>query len=401
MTHTVRGDAGAIHVRCRRRPAPADGGCACRRPDCHQAFVALAATSDRRQRALLRDRLVERHLVLARRLSAKYRPDGRMCEDTGQVAALALVEAVDRFDPARGVPFSAFAIPTIDGAIKRHFRDNRWVLRTPRRLKELYLEIRAAREDLAQRLGAAPTVAQLSRHLGCHDAEVLEALRADDERCPLSLDAPASGMEDAGNTLAETVGDSDESYERIEYRESLRPLLAALPARELRVVTLRFFGNLTQAEIAEQLGCSQMHVSRLLRAALNRLRQGLLNDPAPAVTAPTGQPGPERRGLAPGDETRRAAPTDAPTAPARHTGPVTTTVPAQRPARQVAFHSVRRGSGAKTVTSRRCAGPSRPRGVVNRRVGAPSPWPPGKPASSPPIRTVASRRWRLPPARGP
>ncbi len=256
-----------------------DAGCGCLWAGCGDGFAALAAEADAAVRAGLRDRLVECHLHLARAVAGRYRRYGLPFDDITQVAAVALVEAVDRFEPERGLPFSNFAVPTVAGAIKRYFRDHRWVLRTPRGLKELYLEVRTASESLTQRLGRCPAAAELAAHLGYDEKDVLEALRADDGRRPLSLDAPLAGVDGGEATLGTLLGGCDDSYERIEYRESLRPLLAALPVRELRAVTMRFFGNMTQAQIAEQMGCSQMHVSRLLRAAIARLRSGLVDDP--------------------------------------------------------------------------------------------------------------------------
>jgi RNA polymerase sigma-B factor len=218
---------------------------------------------------------VERHLGLARAIAGRYRRPGAGFDDIAQVAALALVEAVNRFDCARGVAFSAFAVPTVLGAVKRHFRDTRWVLQTPRRLKELHLEIRSATDALAQRLGHAPTVADLADHLGQTEADIVDALHAADALHPLSIDAPLAAADGDGATLASTLAAADDPYLHVEAAETLRPLLAQLPERELRVVTLRFFGNLTQSQIAERIGCSQMHISRILRDALDRLRRGL------------------------------------------------------------------------------------------------------------------------------
>jgi RNA polymerase sigma-B factor len=260
-------------------------GCVCRSTACGASFAALAAT-DASTRAGLRNRLVESHLHLAHSIATRYAQSGVPFDDIAQVAAVAVVEAVDRFEPDRGVPFSSFAVPTVSGAVKRHFRDHRWVVRTPRRVKERYLEIRAARELLTQRLRRMPTVADLAAHLGYDETEVLNALQAVGGRRPVSLDAPLARIAGSEETLGSRLGSCDDSYEWVEYRESLRPLLVALPGREARVVTMRFFENMTQTQIAVDLGCSQMHVSRLLRRALARLRHGLLDGPPAPAMAP-------------------------------------------------------------------------------------------------------------------
>jgi RNA polymerase sigma-B factor len=253
--------------------------CGCRRTDCHDEFMALASTSDSRARIAARDQLIESHLELAYSIARHYHRPGPGSEDIRQVAALALVEAVNRFDPNLGTAFSAFAVPTIAGAIKRHFRDQRWTVHPPRRIKELRLRLRAATELLTQQMRRSPTVADLAGHLGCDQEEICEALCADDALQPLSIDAPVRAAED-DFTLAATLGGADDGYARVENLATLRPLLAELSERELRVITMRFAGNLTQSQIAERVGCSQMHVSRLLRAALGRMRRSLQDAPA-------------------------------------------------------------------------------------------------------------------------
>jgi RNA polymerase sigma-B factor len=276
--------------------------CSCTRPDCHDRFAALAATTSPRRRAALRNQLVEQHLPLARSIIARYRRSGVGVEDISQVAALAVVEAVDRFDPAQGTAFSAFAVPTICGSIKRYFRDTRWVLQTPRWIKELHLEIRSTSEELTQRLGRPPTVTDLATYLGYDPDDIVQALQADDALHPLSIDAPVRTDVHDGARLAATLGATDDGYAHVEDVETLRPLLAQLPPRELRVVSLRFFGNLTQTQIAERVGCSQMHISRILHTALERLRQAFQNGQppqrqleAPEAGATGGRPNPQVR----------------------------------------------------------------------------------------------------------
>jgi len=172
------------------------------------------------------------------------------------------------------VEFSTYATPTIVGEIKRHFRDKGWAVRVPRRLQELKLALTKAISDLAQREGRAPTVAEIAAHLQMSEEEVLEGLESANAYSTVSLDAPDSGDDDAP-AVAESLGMLDEALEGVEYRESLKPLLEQLPSREKRILLLRFFGNMTQSQIATELGISQMHVSRLLARTLAQLREGL------------------------------------------------------------------------------------------------------------------------------
>jgi len=167
--------------------------------------------------------------------------------------------------------------PTIVGEIKRHFRDKGWAIRVPRRLQELRISIGSATAELSQSSGRTPTVAEIAAHLGISEDDVIEGLEGAQAYSTSSLDAPVGGDDDAP-MLADRLGDDDPSLETIEYRESLRPLLAALPSRERRILALRFFHGMTQSEIAEEVGVSQMHVSRLLAKSLATLREGLLAD---------------------------------------------------------------------------------------------------------------------------
>ncbi|MDG6110329.1 sigma-70 family RNA polymerase sigma factor [Dactylosporangium aurantiacum] len=249
--------------------------CACGDPDCRTAFAELAsvgAASDGR----LRNQLVERHLRLAYSIAARYRFDPRV-QDIRQVAALALVEAVDRFDPRRGTPFSAFATPTVAGTLKRFLRDNRWTLRTPRGAGELLLQMTAAREILTQRLGRDPRDREFAGALQCTEAEIVSVRRMAHEQHMLSLDGPATagvGDRAVGDTLAEGA----DALAGVDDREALYTELQRLPERQLRVVMLYYYADLTQREIAAQIGVSQMQVSRLLKSALQQLRTGMLPD---------------------------------------------------------------------------------------------------------------------------
>jgi RNA polymerase sigma-B factor len=241
-------------------------------------FAELATLQkDDPRRERLREILVEEHLPLVRHFARRFSNRGEPFDDLLQVGTLGLIAAIDRFDPSRGVEFLSFAVPTITGEIKRHFRDQGWSVRVPRRLQELHLALNSAVGELAQKNGRAPTPSELAEHLGIPRAEVLEGLAVANAYRSSSLDERLSGEEDSP-TLAATLGEEDAALEGVEYRESLQPLLATIPARERRILILRFFGNMTQSQIAADIGISQMHVSRLLSQTLAKLREGLLKD---------------------------------------------------------------------------------------------------------------------------
>jgi RNA polymerase sigma-B factor len=186
-----------------------------------------------------------------------------------------LVNAVVRFDVGAGSDFVSFAVPTIMGEVRRHFRDNSWSVKVPRRLKELHLRLGAATAELSQRLGRAPTATELAAELGMDRAEVVEGLVAGSSYNTLSIDSGSGSDDDDARAIADTLGDADAGLDRIEDREALRPLLEALPERERTVLVLRFFDSMTQTQIAARVGISQMHVSRLLAKSLTRLRDQL------------------------------------------------------------------------------------------------------------------------------
>jgi len=241
-------------------------------------FEQLAALPEGdNERLRIRGELVEIHLPLVEYLARRFRNRGEWLDDLTQVATIGLIKSIDRFDLGRGVEFSTYATPTIVGEIKRHFRDKGWAVRVPRRLQELKLALTKAIGDLAQREGRAPTVAELAVHLQMSEEEVLEGLESANAYSTVSLDAPDSGDDDAP-AVAESLGMLDEALEGVEYRESLKPLLERLPPREKKILLLRFFGNMTQSQIATELGISQMHVSRLLARTLTQLREGLTTD---------------------------------------------------------------------------------------------------------------------------
>ncbi len=242
-----------------------------------ELFVELQAAAEGdpvRQRA--RDSLVEAHLPLVEHLARRFRNRGEPYDDLVQVATIGLIKSVDRFDLERGVEFSTYATPTIVGEIKRHFRDKGWAVRVPRRLQELRLSLASASSELSQKQGRAPPVHELATHLKLADEEVLEGLESANAYSTLSLDAGDSGSGDEPMPVSETLGVEDESLQGVEYRESLKPMLEQLPAREKKILMLRFFKNMTQSEIAAEVGISQMHVSRLLARTLAQLREGLL-----------------------------------------------------------------------------------------------------------------------------
>jgi RNA polymerase sigma-B factor len=226
-------------------------------------------------RARIRERVIELYLPLAEYLARRFRNRGEPYEDLSQVAVIGLIKAVDGFDPGRGVEFASYAIPTIVGELKRHFRDKGWSVRVPRRLQELKLEIAKAVSELTQQLQRSPTVVDLAKHLEIPEEEVLAGLDTANAYSALSLHTPVSG-EESGPEVVDLLGDDDPSLRSVEDRATLRPLIRKLPEREQRIIALRFFGNMTQSQIADEIGISQMHVSRLLARSLKQLREGML-----------------------------------------------------------------------------------------------------------------------------
>ncbi|WP_431985208.1 RNA polymerase sigma factor SigF [Streptomyces qinglanensis] len=237
-------------------------------------FVRLRTLPDGPERAELRNHLVRMHLPLVEHLARRFRNRGEPLDDLTQVATIGLIKSVDRFDPERGVEFSTYATPTVVGEIKRHFRDKGWAVRVPRRLQELRLSLTSATAELSQLHGRAPTVHELAQRLSISEEEVLEGLESANAYSTLSLDVPDT--DDESPAVADTLGAEDDALEGVEYRESLKPLLEELPPREKKILLLRFFGNMTQSQIAQEVGISQMHVSRLLARTLAQLRDRLL-----------------------------------------------------------------------------------------------------------------------------
>ena len=257
---------------------PAQGSHRTGAPDREAAralFVRLSALPEGSpERVELRNQLVRMHIPLVEHLARRFRNRGEPLDDLTQVATIGLIKSVDRFDHERGVEFSTYATPTIVGEIKRHFRDKGWAVRVPSRLQELRLSLTTATSELSQRHGRSPTVHELAEHLGISEEDVLEGLESANAYSTLSLDVPDS--DDESPAVADTLGATDEALEGVEYRESLKPLLAQLPPREQKILVLRFFRNMTQSQIAAEVGISQMHVSRLLARTLAQLREKLL-----------------------------------------------------------------------------------------------------------------------------
>ncbi|MFF4660953.1 SigB/SigF/SigG family RNA polymerase sigma factor [Streptomyces sp. NPDC001381] len=241
-------------------------------PDTARRFARLSTLEEGPERDALRDEIVTAWLPMAHRIAGRFRDRGESVEDLRQVAALGLVKAVDRFDPERGA-FESYAVPTITGEIKRHFRDRMWALRVPRRVQELRNKVRIARRELTQNPGSPePSVADIATHTGLTEEEVGAGLEALESFSTLSLDAELPAGDD-GYSLADTLGGPDASYDTVIDRESAKQGLRSLPERERAILYMRFFEDMTQSRIADRLGISQMHVSRLISRSCERVRE--------------------------------------------------------------------------------------------------------------------------------
>ena len=221
-----------------------------------------------------REKLIEQYLPLVRSLARRYSYRGEQLEDLVQVGCIGLIKAIDRFDIERGVELTTYATPNIIGEIKRHFRDKGWSVRVPRGLQELNVRLSHLVEELTVQLERSPTIAELAKAAGVEEEEVLEALESGQAYATLSLSAAGGGGSDDGSELdpLESLGELEHEYEVSEDRAVLAPGLRALDDRERRILHLRFFEGLTQSQIAQQVGISQMHVSRLIRRALEKIR---------------------------------------------------------------------------------------------------------------------------------
>jgi RNA polymerase sigma-B factor len=224
-------------------------------------------------RSELRRQAIEDNMAFAQRLARRFRDRGEPTDDLAQVAMVGLVNAIDGYDPGRGCEFAGYATPTIVGEIRRYFRDKGWRIKVPRRLQELRLQVNRARVQLSQTMAASPTNADLAAHLGVTEQDVAEAIHIGQLYNPVSLSAPIGPDSEQG--IADPIGDDDPGMEAVDNRESVKPLLASLPERERKILTMRFFKDMTQSQIAAELGISQMHVSRLLTKTLTSLRAGL------------------------------------------------------------------------------------------------------------------------------
>ena len=240
-----------------------------------ELFVELRATGS----SAVRDHLIERHEGLVRHVARGYLNSGESYDDIVSVGHLGLVNAVDRFDPGRGTKFATFAVPTIKGEIRRHFRDRTWGLRVPRRIQELSMRARQATEEMTQRCGRSPTYSELADQLGVTEEEVIEALEVGRQYDLLSIDSASDDDEGgAGQTTADRAGTVDEEFDLLGQRSELAWALKQLPPRQRLIVVMRFHLEMSQQDVGERLGISQMHVSRLQQKALARLKQLLERD---------------------------------------------------------------------------------------------------------------------------
>lgn len=244
------------------------------REDTKYLFARLRETDDPE----IRDTLARLHLPLVEYLAKRFKDRGEPLDDLIQVGSVGLLKAIDRFDLDRGVEFSTYATPTIVGELKRYFRDKGWAIRVPRRLQELSLRLNKVVTTLTQELNRSPTVAEIAKFADVTEEEVLEALESGQAYSTTSLDAPAGGDEDDSPIRIDRMGEDDAALANLEYFASLAPLMAELPERERTILYLRFFRGMTQSKIAEEIGISQMHVSRLLTRILAFLREGMEDD---------------------------------------------------------------------------------------------------------------------------
>jgi RNA polymerase sigma-B factor len=220
-----------------------------------------------------REQLVERFLPLARQLARRYQRGGEQLDDLVQVASLGLLKAIDRFEPDRETAFSSFAVPTILGELKRHFRDKGWSVRVPRDLQEMAVKVDRIADEMSRELGRAPTPAEIAQRTGSTQEQVLEAREAAGAYRAVSLDRPRSEDEEEGDSYADAVGADDPGFVRAENAATVDRLMSVLSEREREVLRLRFQEDLTQSEIGRRVGVSQMHVSRLIRQSVARLRE--------------------------------------------------------------------------------------------------------------------------------
>jgi RNA polymerase sigma-B factor len=238
---------------------------------------------NRRREPTVREELVRRYMPFARSMALRYRGGSEPTEDLIQVASLGLVNAINRFDPERGIPFVAFAAPTVLGELRRHFRDRVWNLRLPRGLQERVSKVEEAITKLTSELERSPTVREIAAELDISEDEVLEAFAAGDARRTMSMDQPVGGPDVEEMTIGDRIGTEEEGFEGVEHRATIASGIPTLSERERLVLRYRFVDDMTQSQIAEKIGHSQMHVSRILRGALERLRQEVGSNPDAGV----------------------------------------------------------------------------------------------------------------------
>lgn len=241
--------------------------------DVPEELRRMRAEPDEKKRERVRADIIDRCLPLAEHVARRFVDRGEPFDDLVQVARIGLINALDRFDDERGGSFLAYAVPTVMGEVRRHFRDATWAVRVPRRAKEAYLSTSRATEELVQQLGRAPRPSEIAAHMGVSVDEVIEGLTARAAYSTDSIDAPMGGDDGDNRSIGESLGEDDERLARIDEFVALRPALERLPERERRILTLRFFKSMSQSEIAAQVGISQMHVSRLLARTLKQLRE--------------------------------------------------------------------------------------------------------------------------------
>ena len=252
------------------------GGLRTTREQSMELFAEFTADDvDDARRTECRDALVHLHLPLVEHCARRFRNRGEPFDDLLQVGTIGLLKSIDRFDLDRGVEFSTYATPTIIGEIKRYFRDKGWAIRVPRRLQEMRMMIGTATSELSQSLGRSPTPREIAERIGVSVDDVMEGIESSNAYSTLSLDSGGDGSDEGGPSMLDAIGEYDAALEHVEIRESIKPLLEQLPAREKQILLLRFFGGMTQSQIAAEIGVSQMHVSRLLNRTLEQLRESL------------------------------------------------------------------------------------------------------------------------------
>jgi len=244
-----------------------------------ELFVRWQQRGDQRAR----DQLVAKYMPLAYRLARRYRGANEPLDDLRQVASLGLLNAIDRYDPSRGIGFHAFAVPTILGELKRYFRDCCWAVHMPRGIQDLAIKVDHAQRELTATSGKSPTFNELAEYLELSVEDVLGALEASAAHHAVSLETPHEGADNEAGTLGDSIGETDNHYELVDFSTSIMQAATRLPERERHVLALRFLADMTQTQIAQEIGVSQMQVSRILRRALNWLSETVADETIPPL----------------------------------------------------------------------------------------------------------------------